>query len=441
MDDRLAVPTLPSHLTLTLCTILHGFTHAYGTLLVPLYLLIVSDLKLRGVGWASFVVTTYGLVYCLGSYGAGVLADRFDRKWLLGIGLFGNALAIFGMGLVRQYEWLVALGVMGGLFGTLFHPAANALIPAHYPRSPGMAIGLLGIGAGLGFFAGPRFSGWRAETAGWQQPCLEAGIAGMVFAVLFLAVASEVRRRHAAPAVTAPPEDAEEDGMLPNRVAIEAIVTDLRGESIHSPRHLTSRMRRRVVALAAVLGCRDFAGVASLTLASVYLQRAGGYDVRRAGFVLGTMMLISVLANPLSVYLSPGRRRLPALAAVLAAAGVAVAVVPLFPVSWVLGVMCVFQTFQLGSYAMSDAAMLERVPAAIRGRVVGLFLTLAGTFASLSPWLMGYWIDALGERSHEQSAYVPIFATLGALMVVSAFSPPLIARLAETTPQPEAVMV
>ena len=29
---------LRSHVTLILCTILHAFTHAYGTLLVPLYL-------------------------------------------------------------------------------------------------------------------------------------------------------------------------------------------------------------------------------------------------------------------------------------------------------------------------------------------------------------------------------------------------------------------
>src|SRR5690606_6404820 len=68
-------PTLRSHATLVLCALLHGFTHAYGTLLVPLYLLMVSDLRLRGVWQASLVVTIYGLVYCLASYASGVLAD------------------------------------------------------------------------------------------------------------------------------------------------------------------------------------------------------------------------------------------------------------------------------------------------------------------------------------------------------------------------------
>src|SRR4029079_16725546 len=95
------------------------------------------------------------------------------------IGLLGNALAITAMGLTRQFEMIMIFGVLGGVFGTLFHPAANALVPAHYPKSPGMAIGLLGIGSGIGFFAGPQFAGWRAQASGHlQAPLIDAGGAG-----------------------------------------------------------------------------------------------------------------------------------------------------------------------------------------------------------------------------------------------------------------------
>jgi MFS family permease len=389
-----------------LCTLLHAFTHAYGTLLIPLYLLMVADLRLAGVWQASLIVTVYGLVYCLVSYGAGVLADRVDRKALLGIGLMGNALAILLMGLTRQYELLIACGVMAGLFGSLFHPAANALVPSHFPKSPGMAIGVLGIGAGLGFFAGPQYAGWRAETAGWQmdqmadwqRPCVEMGIAGIVCGILFLLMATEARRR---------------------TTAVEG----------HPP--LTGSMRNRVIAVAAVLGCRDFAGVAVISLGSVYLQKAHGLDARRTGFILGAMMLISIIVNPITVYFSPGRRRLPMLAFVLIAGGAVVAIVPLLPLEYVLPIMMIFMAFQLGSYAVSDAAVLERVSAAIRGRVVGLFLTIAGTFASLSPLVMGYWTDYLGVRAADPMAYLPIFGSLGALMIASAASAPLIARLGQ----------
>src|SRR4051812_37145882 len=139
-----------SRLTLALCTVLHGFTHTYGAMLVPLYLLMVADLHLGGVKSAAMVVTIYGLVYNLGSYGAGVLADRYDRRVLLGVGLVGNAAAILVMGLTRRYEVVLALGVVAGLAGTLFHPAANALIPAHFPKHAGLTIGLLGRGRGWG---------------------------------------------------------------------------------------------------------------------------------------------------------------------------------------------------------------------------------------------------------------------------------------------------
>ena len=431
---------LRSHLTLALCTLLHAFTHAYGTILVPLYLLIVADLRLSGVGAAAAIVTIYGLVYNLGSYAAGVLADRFNRKLLLGIGLLGNAAAITAMGLTRQYEMLVLLGVLAGMFGTLFHPCANALVPAHYPKSPAMAIGILGMGSGIGFFAGPQFAGWRAQSASWQfgavadwqRPCVELGLIGLACGVLFLIIAADPRKRASPSPDIEEQENAGEDAMLPSRISVEAIVTDLRGDHASHHVHLTWPMRNRIMAIAAVLGWRDFAGVAAPTLLSIYLQKAHGYTPKHAGLIIGSIMLLSILINPLAVYLSPGKRRLPGLAAVLILGGLSLIPVALLRAAWVLPIMSLYQCFQLGSYAMSDAAMLERVSPMIRGRVVGMFLTLAGTIAAFSPWVMGFWTDRLEERAHTPSAYLPIFCTLGAMMAVSALSTPLIARLEKT---------
>jgi MFS family permease len=417
------------HLTLALCTLLHGFTHAYGSLLVPLYLLMVADLHLHGIWQASLIVTISGIVYCLGSYVAGVMADRFDRKWLLGIGLIGNALAILATGLTRQYEMMMFLGVLAGLFGTLFHPCANALAPAQYPKNPGLAIGILGMGSGLGFFVGPQFAGWRAQTAhwhfgtvaDWQRPCVEMGLIGIVAGIIFLIFAKEPRKKE-------DPRTGEKRAVLPNRMSTEEIVME------YEPRvpglYLNRAMRWRITGIAAILGCRDFAGVASLTLASLYLQKAHGYTVQQAGFTVGAMMLIGVIVNPLSVWISGGARRLPMLSAVLVAGGLVLAVVPWVDVKWVLAVLCVFKMCQLGSYAMSDAAMLERVAPEIRGRVVGLFLTLAGTFAATAPFVMGWWVDVLKDRSHDPTAYRIIFASMAGMMVFSAVSTPLIGKLA-----------
>ena len=56
---------------------------------------------------------------------------------------------------------------------------------------------------------------------------------------------------------------------------------------------------------------------------------------------------------------------------------------------------------------------------------------MAGTLASLSPWVMGFWTDLLGERARQPMGYVPIFGTLAGLMFVAAFSARMIAGLGE----------
>jgi hypothetical protein len=130
-----------SHLTLGLCTILHAFTHAYGSMLVPLYFRIAADLKLSGVGAATLIVTLYGATYNLGSWAGGLAADRFSRKTLLAIGLFGNAAAICGIGFSREYPVILALAMAAGLFGTIFHPAALSQIPGPGDRPPQHRLG------------------------------------------------------------------------------------------------------------------------------------------------------------------------------------------------------------------------------------------------------------------------------------------------------------
>ncbi len=401
-----------SGLTLFLCTVLHAFTHAYSTMLVPLYFLMVADLHLNGAKAASLIVTIYGIVYALGSYAAGVVADRADRKMMLGLGLILNAVAILLMGLTRRYEALLLLAVLGGLAGTIFHPAAMALVPAHYPKAPGTAIGMLGIGAAVGFFAGPQFAGWRAQTArwtwpavsDWQRPCVELGAIGILFGLTFMIFAREARG--------AAPDDDSSNAFARRPAA-----------------PMGRPLWRRVLAVSLVLAGRDFTSVSAVSLVGIYLQKAHGLDAARTGFILGSMMLIGILVNPLSVWLSPGHRRLPVLAGIMIAGGVVIASIPFWPLSKTLPVLCVFQACQLGSYAVSDAAMLERVSPTVRGRVAGMFLSIAGTIAAVGPFIMGWWADALGPRASEPRAFAAPFALLGALLFIAAFSAPLIARL------------
>jgi hypothetical protein len=81
--------------------------------------------------------------------------------------------------------------------------------------------------------------------------------------------------------------------------------------------------------------------------------------------------------------------------------------------------------------------MLERVSPAVRGRVIGIFITIAGTLASFAPWLMGAWTDAMKDRAYVARAYALPFGVLALLFVYATMSILFIRRLGPT-PQREA---
>jgi predicted lysophospholipase L1 biosynthesis ABC-type transport system permease subunit len=72
---------------------------------------------------------------------------------------------------------------------------------------------------------------------------------------------------------------------------------------------------------------------------------------------------------------------------------------------------------------------MDAVPNAVRGRVFGLFITIGGLIGNLSHWLIGKWVAALGTETISAAAYVPIYATLAALMLASLVGLPFLHAL------------
>lgn len=396
---------LSAHVTLAGTTVLHAFTHAYATMFGPLYLLMRDDLALSRVSKVTLLVTLYGLVYWLLAFPAGYLADHVNRHRLLGWGLIGNAACILAMGLTRRYELLVVLSVLAGVFGSVFHPAANALVPAHYPRAPGMAIGLLGIGSGIGFFAGPFYAGWSAQNStfggellrGWQRPFVELGLLGLAFGLVFLLTARE------APAVH-----------------------DAAGRGPPMP----PTLRRRTLAHALAISLREYASVGVPVLTALLLLKAYGHDTQRTGGVLGLAMLSAALVNPLLVYLTPGSRRIPSHLAILVASAGLTAALPWVPQGLVLPVLILLMTLLLASSAVGDAGLAERIDPAFRGRVNGLFLTVVGGTAATSPFVVGFGVDLLGDRADQPLSYAPLYAILATTTLLGTISGWTLSRLA-----------
>ena len=383
--------------TLWLTGVLHAFTHLYQVALMPLYLLIQRDFGFHSVGQATLLMTVM-LAACYGpSYPVGILADRMNRKNLLGFGLALNGLGFVGLSLAPNFACAIAAAALAGFGGSFYHPAATAMIARLFPANTGKALGLAGIGASVGFFIGPIYAGWRAADLGavlgpaaWRRPILELGLLGIVAAALFLWL-SEAER---------PAPEAE------------------RKPVSHGQLFPTPALWFFFLAYCFAFSLRDFAGASMGSLGSLFLQRAQGFDPKWTGLLLSAMFLPSAVSNPLFGSLSDrGRKRW--IAAALSVAAAMVLLFPHVPPGWTVGVLMVFGFFFMASYPMTEAALMAAVPDAVRGRVFGIFVTGAGVIGNLSHWAVGAEVKRLGEKAESASSYAELYGVLALLIILS----------------------
>jgi MFS family permease len=377
--------------TLFLAGALHAFTHIYHVALMPLYLLIQQDFQLASVGKATLLVTVMMLAYFAPSYPMGILADRVSRKKLLGIGLAINALGFVALSQAPNYATALACVSLAGLGGSFFHPAATAMVARMFPVGTGRALGLLGIGASVGFFIGPIYTGWRAETAGWRAPVLELGVLGILGAILFSWLAK-----------------AEPKTEVP------------RTEKVTQPERMLPAPALWLFFIAAcfAFSMRDFTGWSMGSLGSLFLQKAHGFSLKHTGLALSAIFLASAISNPLFGGLSDrGRFRWTSL--VLIVAAITVAILPRMARSLLVPTFLVYGFFFMATYPMIEAALMESVPDAVRGRVFGFFITIGGLLGNLSHWLVGRWVQKLGDAAALPASFYPLYGMLGLLIFLS----------------------
>ncbi len=376
---------------------LHAFTHVYNVALLPLYLLIQRDFKFASVAQATALVTVQMIAYFLPSYAMGVLADRVSRKKLLGLGLLINALGFVALAFAPNYACALTAMIVAGLGGSFFHPAATAMVARLYPVGTGRALGLVGIGASIGFFLGPIYAGWRATmlepllgAAAWRRPVLELGVLGILAAILFAWLA-----------------DDDQPGPA-------------RASAVRSSEKLfpTPLLWLLFLTGALAFSLRDFAGSAMGSLGSLFLQQSHGYDARHAGLALSGIFLASAVSNPLFGHLSDrGRKRWTA--SVLLIAVVLVAAFPHVPAAWAIPLFLTYGFFFMSSYPMVEAALMQSVPDGVRGRVFGLFITVGGLLGNLSHWIVGEAVRRMGGAAREPASYFTIYGILAGMILLS----------------------
>jgi MFS family permease len=380
---------------LWLIGLLHAFTHLYQVALLPLYLDIQRDLKLGSVEQATLLVTIMGVAYFVPSYGLGVLADRLSRKKLLAFGLAINGGGFVLLSFAQTYAWALASVVLAGLGGSFYHPSATALVARLFPQGRGQALGLVGIGASVGFFFGPFYSGWRAVSSmSWRNPVLELGLFGLVAAAAFAWLADE------------------EQASLPTSPS--AVAGPGRKEKLFPT--LTLWIFFLLASLAFSL--RDFAGSAMATSASLFLQNARHFDPKLAGFALSGIYIASVISNPILGRFSDGAR-LRWITYVLVLAATFISLFPRASLVWMVPTLLAYGFFFMASYPMTEAAVMESVHDSVRGRCFGLFITVGGLINNMAHWLVGKWVHNLDDKASIPASYLPLYGVLTALVLAS----------------------
>jgi len=362
---------------------------------MPLYLLIQRDFHFQSVGKATLLLTVL-MVACFGpSYPIGVLADRGNRKTLLSLGLALNGLGFMALAYAPSYGLALTAVAVAGFGGSFYHPAATAMVSKLFPGQTGKALGLVGIGAGVGFFLGPVYAGWRAAqlepvlgAAAWRVPVRELGIAGVLMALAFAWLAQAEQR------------------------------TDTHLQRKQVPLFPAPSLWGWFAGYCFAFSLRDFAGASMASLGSLFVQNVHGFNPKATGLALSGIFVASIVSNPLFGSLSDrGRKRWIALTILVAAT--MIALFPNVPAAWTVPVYIIYGFFFMASYPMTEAALMESVPDAVRGRVFGLFVMTGGVIGNLSHWAVGAKSRSLGAAVHNASSYFLIYLGLSLLLAIS----------------------
>ncbi|MGV8025518.1 MAG: MDR family MFS transporter [Anaerolineaceae bacterium] len=132
-----------------------------GSLLFPFLALYVTQkfgVSLIDIGWIQVVST---MVNVVGTSVGGALADRYGRKTIALIGLFGSALITLPLGLTNRWEMFILFRLLSSFMGNFSGPAFNALLADLLPsekRSQGYAT--LRIIGNLSAAIGPFLAGF-----------------------------------------------------------------------------------------------------------------------------------------------------------------------------------------------------------------------------------------------------------------------------------------
>ncbi len=137
-------------------------------------------------------------VYGAMSVFSGIIADRFNRKWLIVGSLFIWSAVTFAMGYATTFDQLYVLRALMGFSEALYIPAGLAMIADHHSdKTRSLAVGIHLSGLYMGQALG-GFGSTISAMYSWQQTFLFFGFIGMAYAIVLFFFIKEKKHADAA---------------------------------------------------------------------------------------------------------------------------------------------------------------------------------------------------------------------------------------------------
>ena len=137
------------------------------------------DPKQMGLLLSSFFWT-----YAMFQVVSGWLVDRYDVRWVFGLGFLLWSAATFATGLISGFAALFALRLLLGVGESVAYPSYSKIIAGNFPESHhGVANALVDAGNKLGPALGTLLGGLIVANYGWRMLFISIGLVSLLWLI------------------------------------------------------------------------------------------------------------------------------------------------------------------------------------------------------------------------------------------------------------------
>jgi DHA1 family tetracycline resistance protein-like MFS transporter len=342
----------------------------------------------------GLLVAVYAAASLVGAPILGRLSDRYGRRPLLLVSIFGTFIGFLMLAFAQNIWMLFLARIIDGLTAGNISIAQAYISDVTAPKDRSKAFGLIGAAFGLGFIIGPA-AGGALSTFGYIVPALAAAsltIINLVLVAAWLGESLTVEKRAELAAA----------GSQPPAFSIGAMLAALRRPLVGP-----------------LLHTRFFFGMAfSLfqSIFSLYALERFELNVQAIGFILAYVGVLAVITQGFMIGKLTARfseARLIVISTALMAIGLAGWA--LAPNLWVLMLVMIPTSFAGGILnTVINSAISKSVPAVEVGGMLGLSASLEAATRVIAPSLGGLLLDQVGRNFgiFAGTAAPGVFATL-----------------------------